>query len=213
MTGALIVANAAAFLYQLSLGPGEEQPLFFHFGLVPARFTEPEWAGGGGHGASLLPFLTSMFLHGGVMHLVGNMWFMWIFADNVEDRMGPFRFLLFYLVCGVGAAGAHLALNLHSRVPTIGASGAIAGVLGAYFLMYPGSRVLTLVPLGFFTRIMEIPAFAFLGIWAGLQFLFGLLAASGPHATGVAFWAHVGGFVAGMLLFPLFLRPRARASR
>lgn len=212
MTGALIVANGLAFMYQLALGPGDQQPFLFRFGLVPAKLTEPDWAAAVGGTGSVLPFLTSMFLHGGFMHFLGNMWFMWIFADNVEDRMSPARFLAFYLLCGLGAAGAHLALNWHSRIPTIGASGAIAGVMGAYVMMYPRARILTLVPLGFFTRLIELPAFVVLGLWVVLQTLYGVLSATGPHAAGVAFWAHVGGFAAGVVLYRLFLR-RGRWSR
>lgn len=210
MTGALIVVNALAFMWQLSLGTGEQQPMLFRLGLVPAKLTEPGWAASAGGAASFLPFLTSMFLHGGVMHLVGNMWFMWIFADNVEDKMSPPRFLAFYLLCGLGAGLTHLVLNLHSRIPTIGASGAIAGVMGAYVMMFPQARVLTLVPLGFYTRLIELPAYVVLGLWILLQTVYGLLSASGPHAAGVAFWAHVGGFVAGVVLYRLFLRRRAR---
>jgi hypothetical protein len=149
-----------------------------------------------------------MFLHGGWMHLIGNMWFMWIFGDNVEDRMGHGGFLVFYLLCGIAASVANMALMPHSHMPTIGASGAIAGVLGAYFLLYPGARILTLIPIFIFIRFVELPAFVFLGFWFVMQFFSGAAAITGGNTSNVAFWAHVGGFVAGMVLLGLFARRR-----
>ncbi len=207
----LIVLNVLAFLYELTLNPDDRQVLFHLYGLVPARFGDPDWAARVGLPVSFAPILTGLFLHGGWMHLIGNMWFMWIFADNVEDRMGHFKFLVFYLVCGVTASLMHMALNINSGVPTIGASGAIAGVLGAYFLLFPGARIVAIVPVFVFLQTMEVPAFIFLGLWFLIQFL----QAAGPAAaaSGIAFWAHVGGFAAGLLLCRLFLKKRYGRAR
>jgi len=146
-----------------------------------------------------MPFFTSMFLHAGWLHLVGNMWFLWIFADNVEDILGHFNFLIFYIACGLAASFAHFIMNYHSVVPTVGASGAIAGVLGAYIVMFPKARILTLIPIFIFLEVMEIPAFVFLGIWFIYQFLLGMMSV-GSYGAGVAFWAHIGGFLFGILL-------------
>jgi len=149
-----------------------------------------------------LPYLTSLFLHGGWFHLIGNMWYLWIFGDNVEDRLGHFRFILFYLIVGVGAGVVHTGVNYDVRIPSVGASGAIAGVLGAYLILYPNARVLTLVPILFIWQIIEIPAALVLGIWFLMQFFSGATALAVASATegGVAWWAHIGGFVLGMIL-------------
>jgi membrane associated rhomboid family serine protease len=160
--------------------------------------------------ASFVPIFTSMFLHGGWLHLIGNMWSLFIFGDNVEDTFGHGRFLLFYLGCGVVAAMAQLAMAPHSTLPMVGASGAIAGVMGAYFTLFPHARVLTLVPIIFFV-VIEIPAYVFLGLWFLLQFLSGTVAIGVSGAAeeirgGVAFWAHIGGFATGFLVVLLFLR-------
>lgn len=210
-TTMLIALNILAFIYELSLGPREREALFYLFGLVPARYTQPEWAAAVGLSTSFLPVLTGIFLHGGWMHLIGNIWFLWIFGDNVEDRMGHVKFLFFYLFCGIVASLLHLSLHAASRIPTIGASGAIAGVLGAYFLMYPRARVVALIPIFIFLQMVEIPAFVFLGLWFVMQFL----SATSPAASvsGVAFWAHVGGFLAGLFTYRLFLRRRSRRGR
>ena len=158
-----------------------------------------------------LSLFTSMFLHGGWMHLIGNMWFLWIFGDNIEDILGPGRYLLFYLVCGAAAGLAHYAFNSESRIPTVGASGAIAGIMGAYFVLYPRSRIVTLIPIFFFIQIVEVPAIVFLGLWFVLQFISGVgsiaAATAGEPAGGVAFWAHVAGFVAGVSGVLVFKRP------
>jgi len=154
-----------------------------------------------------MPFFTSMFLHAGWLHLVGNMWFLWIFADNVEDILGHFNFLIFYIACGLAASFAHFIVNLNSAVPAVGASGAIAGVLGAYIVMFPRARVLTLVPIFIFLEVVEIPAFVFLGIWFIYQFFLGMMSV-GSYGAGVAFWAHIGGFIAGVLLLNIFLKKR-----
>jgi membrane associated rhomboid family serine protease len=155
--------------------------------------------------------LTSMFLHGGWLHIIGNMWFLWIFGDNIEDHLGHFRYLLFYLACGVAAAITHIIFNLSSNEPTVGASGAIAGVMGAYVILYPRARVLTLV----FFFLWWIPAWVFLGYWFLIQFLSGAamsVAETSRSTGGIAFWAHVGGFVAGILLIKI-LPQRARRYR
>ncbi len=208
VTWGLIAFNCLVFAYQLALPEGG-LPRFFHlYGMVPARFSSPGWAAEAGYPQSLaLPFLTSMFLHGGFFHLLSNMWTLWIFGDNVEDRMGRFRYLAFYLLCGLGAGLVHWLTNLESTVPTIGASGAIAGVLGAYLVLYPRSRVVTLVPLFFWPLFFEIPALFYLGFWFVSQLLSGAsaLASGAAGAGGIAWWAHVGGFLAGLALYRLFL--------
>ncbi len=195
VTISLITANALAFLFELSLGDGVNE-FTLYFGLVPAAF-------------SWVAVLTSMFLHGGFLHFGGNMLYLWIFGDNVEDRMGHGRFLAFYLLCGVAAALAQTIMNPDSIVPMIGASGAIAGVMGAYLVLYPRSRIVTLVPFVF--TIVEIPALFFLGVWFLMQFMSGLgsvvAAASSEPAGGIAFWAHVAGFVAGLSGVIVFRRP------
>jgi len=197
VTIGIIVLNALVFAYQLSLGAGG-QAFIFANGLVPSEF-------------SLIALITSMFLHGGLMHFGGNMLYLWIFGDNVEDRMGHGRFVAFYLLCGVAAALAQTWANPNSPVPMVGASGAIAGVMGAYFVMYPRSRIVTLIPIFFFIQLVEIPAVVFLGLWFLLQFLSGLgSAALSPDAGisgGIAFWAHVAGFVAGLAAVRVFRRP------
>jgi len=208
VTWGLIVFNCLVFVYQLALPEGG-LPRFFHlYGMVPARFSSPGWAAEAGYPQSLaLPFFTSMFLHGGFFHLLTNMWTLWIFGDNVEDRMGRLRYLVFYLVCGLGAGLVHWLTNMDSTVPTIGASGAIAGVLGAYLVLYPRARVLTLVPLFFWPLFFEIPALLYLGFWFVSQLLSGAsaLASGAAGAGGIAWWAHIGGFLAGLALHRLFL--------
>src|SRR6187397_411006 len=196
VTIALIVVNVLVFLFELSLGDALD--LFLSsWALIPAEF-------------SLVTLVTSMFLHGGLMHVGGNMLFLWIFGDNVEDRMGHGRFLLFYLLCGSAAAIAQTLMQPDSLIPMVGASGAIAGVMGAYFVSYPHSRVVTLIPPFFFTTF-EIPAIVFLGLWFVTQFLSGVgslgAATAGQSAGGVAFWAHVAGFAAGVVGIFLFRRP------
>jgi len=197
VTIALIALNVLVFLFELSLGRGVEA-FTFYFGLVPANFA---W----------LNVFTSMFVHGGFLHIGGNMLYLWIFGDNVEDRMGHGRFLVFYLLCGVAAAVAQTITAPDSTVPMVGASGAIAGVMGAYFVLYPKSRIVALVPLFFFFQIIEVPAIFFLGIWFVMQFLSGVgsiaEATRGAPGGGVAFWAHVAGFVAGITGVMLFRRP------
>ena len=208
MTWSLIALNIAIFGYQLLLPEAGFGALVYRFGLVPARLSDPIWAASVGlPPGGYLGFFTSMFLHGGLLHLLANMWSLWIFGDNVEDRMGKGRFLLFYVACGVAASWVHWLTNQNSVVPTIGASGAIAGVMGGYFLLFPHSRILTLVPIFFYPLFLRIPAIVYLGIWFALQFLSGTTAlGQGREAGGVAFWAHVGGFAAGFVLVRLFAR-------
>jgi membrane associated rhomboid family serine protease len=215
MTWTLIGVNVLVFIYQMGLPEPELSELIYSFGLVPARYFNPDWALSVRLPSLVVwPFVSSMFLHGGLLHLVLNVWTLWIFGDNVEDRMGSLRFLAFYLSCGLVAGLAHLAFNLSSSVPTIGASGAIAGVLGAYLILYPGSRVITVIPIFFWPVFFELPAFIYLGFWFVSQFLSATLSTTAaPGAGGIAWWAHIGGFVAGLTLHRLFFSPRRRASR
>jgi rhomboid family protein len=184
------------------LGMGWEVDTFVAiFGVVPYRLGIPVSAV-----AKFLPYLTSMFLHAGFWHLAGNCLYLWVFGDNVEDKLGHGRFLLFYLLCGIAASALHTLFNLHSPIPAIGASGAIAGVLGAYFVLFPRAKVLTLLPILIFWQIIEIPAFFFLGFWFLYQFLLGVFSFGG--GSGIAFWAHIGGFIAGIILLRVFLKMR-----
>ncbi|MFZ5927698.1 MAG: rhomboid family intramembrane serine protease [Acidobacteriota bacterium] len=211
----LILANAFVFLLELSMPEPVLHEFFRMFGIVPARYTHPAWAQWFGFPADdYWPFLTSMFLHGGWMHIIGNMWTLWIFGDNVEDRMGPVRFTLFYLLCGIAAGVAHLMLNPGSTIPTVGASGAIAGVMGAYFFLFPHSRVIVLLPVFFLPLFFEVPAVTYLGFWALSQVFSGTLALADPQSVGgVAWWAHAGGFIAGLALHFLFVRRRGAWRR
>jgi membrane associated rhomboid family serine protease len=209
---ALIVLNFGVFLY-IFVGSGPEASIFHHYSLIPARVTGRAVAAHLSFIERLIPFITHMFLHGGWLHVLGNMWSLWIFGDNVEDRLGHLRYFVFYLLCGVGAACMHVLLNLDSRIPTVGASGAVAGVMGAYLVLYPRARVLTLMPLFVFFPIVEIPAFFFLGLWFLMQFVnafFGFLGGAQALA-GIAWWAHVGGFLTGIVLLGL-MGGRARRS-
>ncbi|MCX5898170.1 MAG: rhomboid family intramembrane serine protease [Proteobacteria bacterium] len=200
----IILINLLCFLYQLSLGPHLEKFLYA-WGVVPAQFFAPLSIGHLHLSQRILPLFTSMFLHGGWLHFLGNMLYLYIFGDNVEDRLGHARYLLFYLLCGVLAAAAHLLTNHDSRLPTIGASGAIAGVMGAYFFLYPYARVVTLIFIVFFFDIVEIPAFFFLAFGFIFQFLSGtIIATQDAMSGGVAWWAHIGGFLAGILLLFVF---------
>lgn len=208
----LIAACVAAFAWQLSLGRHAEASIFA-YGLIPDVLL------GGAHlppGLAVVPpwmtVVTSMFLHGGLMHLLGNMLYLWIFGDNIEDQLGHGRYLAFYLLCGVAAALAQALPDPHSQVPMVGASGAISGVLGAYALRFPRAHVLVLVPLGIFSQMVRLPALLVLGLWFGMQLLSEMLAGTGASGAGVAFRAHIGGFLAGMALLPVFMMLR-RARR
>lgn len=206
VTYALIGLNVLAFLAELALGD-RVGALFAQFGVVPARVIAALDPAAGDPGA-WFSFGSSMFLHGGWMHLIGNMLFLYVFGDNIEDRAGHARFLLFYLIAGSAAAATQVAVDPLSTTPMVGASGAIAGVLGAYVILFPRARVLTLVPIFIFFQLIELPAFLFLGLWFLMQIASGLLSLQiGADAGGVAWWAHIGGFVAGALLIP-FLRLR-----
>ena len=187
ITVTIIILNAAAWLFEVAM-PRDVLPVFLQvYGVVPADFR-------------VSTLVTSMFLHGSWSHVIGNMWYLWIFGDNVEDRVGHGRFIVFYLLCGIGAALGQIAMDPFSTLPTIGASGAIAGVMGAYFVLYPHSRVLTLIPLLFFWDIIELPATLLLGFWFLLQlFSAGAIAVtSSTDGGGIAFAAHIAGFIAGM---------------
>ena len=188
ITVTIIILNAAAWLFELGLPRRELAQFLQLYGVVPADFYAPT-------------LITSMFLHGSWMHVIGNMWYLWIFGDNVEDRVGHGRFIIFYLLCGIAAAVGQIVMDPKSTLPTIGASGAIAGVMGAYFVLYPRSRVLTLIPLIIIWDVVELPAIFFLGIWFLMQlFSAGAIAATAnTTGGGVAFAAHVAGFLAGVL--------------
>jgi membrane associated rhomboid family serine protease len=197
----LIGLNILAFLWQLSQGPHLKEA-FFLYGIVPIRYSDPEISLQFTTFQQWLPFLTSIFLHGGFLHIIGNMWFLYIFGDNIEDRIGHIRYLIFYLLCGLAAGLIHLLTNWNSRIPTIGASGAISGVMGAYLILHPKARILTLIPIFFFIQFFEIPAFVFLGYWLLIQLLSAGL--TPRNVGGIAWWAHIGGFVAGLIFVKIF---------
>lgn len=202
VTFLLIVANTFCFLFERALSPYAQQALIYRYALVPDRI-------------HILSLVTSMFLHGGWMHLIGNMWFLWVFGSRVEDTMGGFKFLTYYLLCGIASAVVHVAFNLGSPTPTIGASGAIAGIMGGFMLLYPRARVLTLIFIVVFVTTLELPAVVLLLYWFLIQ-LFSGLASFGrmalTDAGNVAWFAHVGGFLAGMFFLSLF-GGRAHRSR
>lgn len=201
VNNSLIFVNGIVFLIEMAQEP--QLNLFIYvYGLVPARYSVPQLSAYFSVFQQFFSLLSFMFLHGGFWHLLGNMWSLYIFGDNVEDRLGPFRYLLFYLLCGVASGLCHLFLNLHSNVPTIGASGAIAGIMGAYFILHPKSKILTLIPIIIIPYFIEIPAFFYLGVWFLLQFL---NAAGSQGGGGIAWWAHIGGFVFGILFLKGFL--------
>ena len=201
VTIAIIALNALVFLFQLTLDEFSLNSFLSAYGVIPSRL----------HASSLV---TSMFLHGGWLHLIGNMWFLWIFGDNVEDILGHAKYLLFYLLCGVAAALVQVAFNMDSPLPMIGASGAIAGVMGAYLVKFPRSRIVTLVFVLFFLTTIEIPAAFVLIFWFVLQFFSGVGSIASSHISqgGVAWFAHVGGFLAGIVLI-YAMRPRERFRR
>jgi membrane associated rhomboid family serine protease len=208
----IIIVNVLVFFYQLSLPQRALEQFIGLYGVVPAKLQLTGQYPVQVLSVTFTALFVSMFLHGGWLHLIGNMWYLWIFGDNVEDRMGHFRFFLFYLLCGFAASSAHILFNLNSRVPSIGASGAIAGVLGAYVLSYPFARVLTLVPFLIIWPVVELPALLVLGSWFLVQLLNGSAAIARTSETGggVAWWAHIGGFVAGMILLAVFAQKRPR---
>lgn len=204
MTITLIIINVAIFLFEFTMPPQMLDQLFQAYGFIPARLAAE---------SQFITLFSAMFLHGGWMHMIGNMWALWLFGNNVEDKMGPGRFLLFYLVTGILASLAHYYINPLSSIPVVGASGAIAGVMGAYFIMYPRARVLTLIPIIIFPWFVEIPAFIYLGFWVLSQVYSGTISLyAAAAASTVAFWAHVGGFVSGVLLHRVFFSPSRNYS-
>src|SRR5262249_17307109 len=191
----LILCNVAVFIYELSLPPQAFKYFLMSNATIPAHLLA--WTNGHGHlQAAFLPLLTSMFLHSGFAHILGNMLFLWIFGDNVEDFFGHIGYLVFYLACGVASGLVHIAFNLHSSLPAVGASGAISGVLGAYILLYPTNRILTLILI----FLVPLPAFIILGYWFVLQFAAGISSFGASATGGVAWWAHIGGFLVGLLI-------------
>lgn len=228
MNYAIIAFTSVVFLLQLALARDPEKKVEEKFGMIPVRVMHP------GQQATVteliqikgrvyererqivpapipnwLTLLTCIFLHGGWMHFIGNMWFLFIFGDNVEDRLGRGMYLAFYLLSGVAASFVHLITNMSSPVPTVGASGAIAGVMGAYFVLFPHARVLSLVPLFVFVQVVTLPASVFLGIWFAIQFFQGTLAITSTETGGVAWWAHIGGFAVGFLIGWLYKQSAA----
>ena len=210
---AFMALCALAWLNELRAGP-ELEPMIRQYGLIPRRVLALADRGGPFQTALFLPFVSSMFLHGGWMHFVGNMLYLWIFGDNVEDRLGHVRYALFYLLGGALAGAAHVAASPDSVVPTIGASGAIAAVMGAYFVLYPRARIISVVLLIFWIRVISIPAFLYLALWFALQLLSGTVELGGASATdgGVAWWAHAGGFAFGMSAVWLLLPPASQGT-
>ncbi|NES94381.1 MAG: rhomboid family intramembrane serine protease [Desertifilum sp. SIO1I2] len=209
VTYALIATNIIVFLYQLSLSPPALDAFYHQFAIVPRELSAsfageptrspiPEW----------MTLITSQFLHGGFLHLGGNMLFLWIFGNNIEERLGRVKYVIFYLACGILAGLSQWFFSQNSGIPSLGASGAIAGVMGAYILRFPQARVLTLIFLGFFVTTVRIPAFFFLGIWFLQQAFYGLASLNAPanigmESGGIAYWAHAGGFAFGAILAPL----------
>ncbi len=193
-----MLLNGVVFFYEISLPPQQLELFIRAFGVVPWRFTSGLWLE---HPEILLTLITNMFLHGGWAHIIGNMWYLWIFGDNVEDRFGAGRYLLFYIATGVAASVLHIVFNPTSTIPAVGASGAISGVLGAYFVLFPHARIIAVVPIFFWPFFFELPAFFYLGVWFLGQLFSGTFSFLLPGVSGgVAWWAHVGGFVAGMLI-------------
>jgi membrane associated rhomboid family serine protease len=212
ITWVLIATNCIVFLFEISLSPYELQQLLYQFALVPGRYSgilasdEIDPVVG-----DVLPLFTMMFLHGGWLHLILNMWTLWLFGPTIEDRLGHGRYLAFYLACGVAASVAHIFFNPVSIVPALGASGAIAGVLGSYMRLFPLARVVVVVPILFIPLFFEVYAFFYVGFWFLMQFLQGILGlAVTPTSANIAWWAHVGGFVAGFALVPLLVQSEWR---
>jgi len=206
LTIALIVTNIAMFLYEITRTPAQLVQLIDSWAFVPARLSDP---------ATVLPaaltMLTSAFLHAGWIHMGGNMLYLWIFGNNIEDRLGPVRFVLFYALCASAAAMSQTLATPHSEVPMVGASGAIAGILGAYLLLFPRAEVIALIPIFFYIELASLPAVFVIGFWFILQIAQGLTALGGTMESGVAWWAHIGGFAAGVVLvLPLLARARTR---
>ncbi|MBF8435809.1 rhomboid family intramembrane serine protease [Halanaerobiaceae bacterium Z-7014] len=203
ITGAIIAANILVYIWQSTMTPFELRVFIFEFGLIPGFFIENTIS-------NSYTILTSTFLHGGIGHLVGNMWILALFGDNVEDRMGRFSFLGFYILSGIVANFIHLLFNSGSTIPTIGASGAVAGIMAAYVFLFPLARVVSVIPIFFFPYIISIPAIFFIGIWFLTQLYYGTIGLALGNAGGVAWWAHIGGFIFGAIFYRFFLRKKLR---
>lgn len=209
VTVGIIVANVVVWLLELSLGPQLNQ-FVGQYGLTPAKFIYSYKLHGGIITNALVPLFTSIFMHAGWMHIIGNMWFLWIFGDNVEDRLGRFNFLVFYILCGIGASLIQVLVHPTSTIPMVGASGCISGVLGAYLLSFPRARIHTLFIFFIIIRFIEIPAFMFLILWFIFQFISGAAEFGSSEGGGVAYWAHMGGFVVGMILLVALPKKKPR---
>ena len=209
MTWLIIISNLFIFLYQQSLDPSAYYLLNSEFGLIPLRFFKNGISGF----QEFIPFLSHLFLHAGWMHLIGNMWALWLFGDNVEDLMGPLRFLLFYICTGIAAGLVHIFAEPGLSIPTIGASGAIAGVMGAYFILFPLSRIVTIIPLFFIPLFVKIPAVIYLAFWLLSQVYSVLASRQLGTVSNIAWSAHIGGFIAGIILHRFFFRVKRRRFR
>ncbi|MFQ5964527.1 MAG: rhomboid family intramembrane serine protease [Candidatus Scalinduaceae bacterium] len=200
VTVGIIAVNVFVFMLELSLGSGLDD-FIMKYGIVPLKVGNYFQVLDLTFVDTFLPFITSMFLHGGFVHLIGNMWYLWIFGDNIEDKLGHFNYLCFYVMCGIIASSVHVIYNNQSSVPCIGASGAIAGVLGAYMITFPRARVVTILPIWFIWQVIELPAFIVLGLWFVIQFFNGTASiTTSASSGGVAWWAHIGGFVSGIFI-------------
>lgn len=203
VTWALMAINITVFIFMMAMPDPMAEDFIYQYGLVAARYTHPEWAAQIGLSPDgYFSFLSSMFLHNGWLHIIMNMWFMWIFADNIEDRMGRVRFIVFYLFCGLLAAYGQFYFNRDTTIPVVGASGAIAGIMGAYFMLYPFARIVLWIPLFFLPIFFEVPAIAFLGFWVIMQMQ---KMTSTAGATDVAWWGHLVGFIVGAVFFRFFI--------
>ncbi len=213
VTISIIIINVLVFLFELSLGRKLDSFLF-QYGVIPLKVIYSSDIPASTFVNTYFPFLSYMFLHGGFIHLIGNMWYLWIFGDNIEDTLGRFKFIVFYLLCGIGSAIVHVYFNSRSGIPCIGASGAIAGVLGAYMVTFPRARVLVIIPLFIMWEMIELPAVVVLGFWFLIQFFTGTASISSiKGGGGIAWWAHVGGFVLGIILIKIFPKSRYRYSQ
>lgn len=213
VTWTLIAVNIVIHLYTITLPYEVLNDLYYHYGMVPIRYTQPQWAEMTGlNPYNYFPWISCMFLHSNWLHLILNMWMLWIFGDNIEDKMGSVRFLVFYILCGLIAGAIHLLTNPDSPIATVGASGALAAVLGAYFVLFPYAKIVIWIPILFLPIFARIPAIAFLGFWVIIQIGQATAPSSGDNYAQVAWWAHLGGFVAGLVFYRLFLRPGAIAD-
>jgi membrane associated rhomboid family serine protease len=206
ITYLIIFVNTVIFIIEVILPPEILKEIFYLFGLVPARYTHLEWANIMGLPIDdYWPFFTNLFLHGSFLHFFSNMWSLYLFGDNVEDALGHIRFLIFYILCGIAANLTHFVFNINSTIPTIGASGAISGIMAAYMIMFPYSRIITFIPLLFIPFFFEIHAFFYIGIWFISQLFSGTTSLIAPElGGGIAWWAHIGGFIMGIILLPFF---------